>query len=76
MKPDYLIVGEPTELIFGRMQKGALKIDLISHGKAAHSGYPQMGKSAIDPLLDVLNDLRNEEWPSDPDLGSFFTHKH
>jgi acetylornithine deacetylase len=55
------------------MQKGALKIDLISRGKAAHSGYPHMGKSAIDPLLDVLSELRKEQWPNDADLGANFT---
>jgi acetylornithine deacetylase len=36
--PDYLVVGEPTELRFGHAQKGALKLRLNSRGKAAHSG--------------------------------------
>lgn len=26
-------------------------------------GYPELGKSAVEPLLDVLQELRNEKWP-------------
>ncbi|CAD5209816.1 unnamed protein product [Bursaphelenchus xylophilus] len=67
--PSYLIVGEPTELIFAHAQKGALKIRLISKGRPAHSGYPEKGRSAIHNLLDVLQDLRSHEWPRNDDLG-------
>ncbi len=63
------MVGEPTELKFAVGHKGAFKISLVSHGIAAHSGYPEMGKCAIEPLLDVLNDLRNAAWPEDELLG-------
>ena len=69
LNPDYLIVGEPTESKLGRRQKGILKIRLEGSGKAAHSGYPHTGESAIDPLLDVLQDLRNADWPKDEMLG-------
>ncbi|KAI6203328.1 hypothetical protein M3Y94_00543400 [Aphelenchoides besseyi] len=62
MHPDYLIVGEPTELKFGHAQKGALKIRLDAKGKAAHSGYPERGESAINKLLDVLSELRSQSW--------------
>jgi acetylornithine deacetylase len=33
-------------------------------------GYPHLGESAIDPLVDVLHDLKNEEWPSTEELGA------
>uniref|UniRef100_A0A0M3K2L8 M20_dimer domain-containing protein n=1 Tax=Anisakis simplex TaxID=6269 RepID=A0A0M3K2L8_ANISI len=67
--PEYLMVGEPTELKFGRLQKGAVKVTLKVHGKAAHSGYPHMGESAIDKLLDILQDIRSHKWPADEFFG-------
>lgn len=70
LNPDYLIVGEPTESKLVTRQKGILKIRLDCKGKAAHSGYPHTGKSAIDPLIDALADLRKVDWPGDSVLGA------
>lgn len=69
LNPDFLIVAEPTQSKLVSRQKGILKIRLDSKGKAAHSGYPHTGRSAIDPLIDVLSDLRKTEWPGDTVLG-------
>jgi acetylornithine deacetylase len=65
----YLINGEPTELKLGLATRGCFRVRLIAHGKAAHSGYPQLGESAIEKLLDVLVSLRAAAWPADPELG-------
>ncbi|VDM57983.1 unnamed protein product [Angiostrongylus costaricensis] len=70
LNPDYLIVGEPTEMKFATIQKGALKVIVRCKGIAGHSGYPSQGKSAIHMLIPVLNDILNYEWPSDAVLGS------
>uniref|UniRef100_A0A0R3Q498 M20_dimer domain-containing protein n=1 Tax=Brugia timori TaxID=42155 RepID=A0A0R3Q498_9BILA len=67
--PEFFMIGEPTELKFGRLQKGAVKVILKVQGKAAHSGYPHLGDSAIDKLLDILHDIRTHEWPSDKTFG-------
>ena len=69
LKPEFLIVGEPTESKLVRRQKGLVKVRLIQEGIAAHSGYPHTGRSALDPMLDVLADLRKEVWPADVTLG-------
>ncbi len=63
------INGEPTELQFVSGQKGVLKFTLSATGKCAHSGYPELGHSAIHTLLDVLQKLLTEPWPCDPRLG-------
>ena len=39
-------------------------------GRAAHSAYPEMGESAIEKLLGVLDDLRRVEFPRDETLGA------
>lgn len=67
--PAFLIVGEPTESKLVLRQKGILKVNLHASGKAGHSGYPHTGISAIEPLLDVLQDLRLEDWPGSEALG-------
>jgi acetylornithine deacetylase len=66
----YLINGEPTESKLALGSKGALRAILRARGRAAHSAYPEMGESAIEKLLDVLNDLRRADFPSDETLGA------
>ena len=65
----YTIVGEPTQNQLARAQKGALIANLAVTGRAAHSGYPELGVSAIDNLLKVLAEARNTDWGNDPVLG-------
>ena len=65
----YLINGEPTENKLCAGSKGALRFELVANGRLAHSGYPELGRSAIDTLLDVLEDLRRLTLPEDPLLG-------
>ncbi|KAJ3055439.1 hypothetical protein HK097_010472 [Rhizophlyctis rosea] len=66
---NYLIVGEPTELKLALGHKGVLKADIKVTGKAGHSGYPHVGRNAIDALVDVLGALKSAPWPHDPRLG-------
>jgi acetylornithine deacetylase len=69
-KSHYLINGEPTDLRLGAATRGAFRVRLTSTGKAAHSGYPELGESAIEKLIDCLNALRRAQLPSDDLLGT------
>ncbi|HSB55951.1 MAG TPA: M20/M25/M40 family metallo-hydrolase [Gemmatimonadales bacterium] len=69
-KGRFLVNGEPTENRLSLGQKGSLKVVLESQGRAAHSGYPELGRSAIHPLLDTLERIRRLPLPTDPMLGS------
>ncbi len=69
-KSRFLINGEPTELRLGSATRGAFRVRLKATGKAAHSGYPELGESAIDKLIDSLVSLRGAAWPSDSLLGT------
>lgn len=66
----FLINGEPTENTVALGCKGALRYEITAHGKLAHSAYPQLGRSAIHLLLDVLEDIRKISLPKDALLGS------
>jgi len=68
-KTRFLINGEPTELRLGAATRGCYRVRLTATGKAAHSGYPELGESAIEKLMDCLMALRAADWPSDPLLG-------
>ena len=65
----YLINGEPTDNRLGAATRGVLRVRLRTTGIAAHSGYPSLGRSAIEALMDVLVDLRAAPWPDDQVLG-------
>ncbi|HEY4322031.1 MAG TPA: M20/M25/M40 family metallo-hydrolase [Gemmatimonadales bacterium] len=69
-KGHYLINGEPTENSLVTAQKGTMKVQLRVTGRAAHSGYPHLGDSAIDRLLDALQRIRAIPLPADPLLGA------
>src|SRR5947209_3211457 len=65
----FLINGEPTENRLALGAKGALRYEITAHGKLAHSAYPELGRSAIHTLLDVLHDIRRIPLPEDALLG-------
>lgn len=46
-----------------------LKVKISCSGLACHSGYPHLGRSAIDPLVEVLHALKHRAWPSSQELG-------
>ena len=65
----FLINGEPTESKLATGAKGSLRVMLRTTGKAAHSAYPHLGRSAITPLLELLPTLAELDLPTDPALG-------
>ena len=66
---EYVVVGEPTGNKLARAQKGTFMAELSAQGRAAHSGYPEAGISAIEGLWKVLSDCRSADWGDDPLLG-------
>ena len=68
-KCEYLINGEPTDNDLAIGSKGSLRMLIKTKGKAAHSAYPEMGDSAIVKLLDILQDIRKIELPTDEFFG-------
>lgn len=59
--PTQALIGEPTELRVVAAHKGHLKLRLTFTGVSAHSGYPHLGRNAIEPAglaIAALRDLR------------------
>ena len=68
-KCEYLINGEPTDNDLAIGSKGAIRAMIRTTGKAAHSAYPEQGDSAIEKLLDILEDVRHTRFPNDDFFG-------
>jgi len=66
---EFVIVGEPTGNKLAIAQKGTLMVDFSFKGRAAHSGYPEEGVSAVEGLWKVLQDCAAADWGNDPELG-------
>ena len=65
----FLINGEPTESKLASGAKGSLRATIRTRGREAHSAYPQLGRSAIEPMLELLPTLKQLPLPVDPLLG-------
>lgn len=66
----FLINGEPTESKLAIGAKGSLRVHLRTRGREAHSAYPHLGASAIEPMLALLPTLHAVQWPTDDRLGA------
>ncbi|KAI9647171.1 hypothetical protein NHQ30_003554 [Ciborinia camelliae] len=69
-----VIFGEPSEhkLVLGH--KGALAYEIIAHGKAAHSSYPELGINANSILIKVLTAIDEMKLPGSTKLGETTTN--
>ena len=68
-KCEFMINGEPTDNELAIGSKGSARVFLRTKGIAAHSAYPEIGDSAIEKLLDILQDVRRIEFPNDDFFG-------
>jgi acetylornithine deacetylase len=65
----FLINGEPTENRIALASKGTLRVEVVAKGRMAHSAYPELGESAIEKLLDALENIRKIQLPAHPKAG-------
>jgi acetylornithine deacetylase len=68
-KCEYMINGEPTDNDLAIGSKGTFRLNIKTSGKAAHSAYPEEGESAIEKLIDILDDIRHTKLPNDEFFG-------
>lgn len=71
LKPDYVVIGEPTKLQVYRGHKGRVEMKVVARGKSAHAASNYMGDNAIYklvPIIDAISKLE-PELGDDPFLG-------
>lgn len=57
LQADYVVIGEPTDLVPVRAHKGHLAHRLCAHGHSGHSSNPAAGRNAIDGLHAAMSEL-------------------
>ena len=72
-EPDYVVIGEPTDLGVARAQRGRAELCLEVQGKAAHSAWPTEGRCAVEGFSRVYLALRKLVPPEHDGLGQGIT---
>jgi putative selenium metabolism hydrolase len=65
LKPDFVVIGEPTKMQVYRGHKGRVEMQVLARGKSAHAASNFLGDNAIYKLLPVIDALSKLE----PELG-------
>lgn len=71
VKPDLVVVGEPTNMRVHRGQKGRLEFTITATGRSSHGASNHLGDNAIYKLLPIIEAISGLEsaFKSDPFLG-------
>lgn len=68
-KPDYVVIGEASELNLNIGQRGRAEIVLETHGVPAHSANPDKGVNAVYHMSRLIDGLQALKAESHPALG-------
>jgi len=71
LKPDFVVITEPTNLKIYRGHRGRMEIEVSFKGVSAHGSAPERGKNAIYAASRACLEIEklNERLASDPFLG-------
>ncbi|MHA2343846.1 MAG: YgeY family selenium metabolism-linked hydrolase [Candidatus Hodarchaeales archaeon] len=71
IKPDYVVLTEPTNLEIAIGQKGRVDFKIETEGTSAHGANPDLGTNAIYKMLSIIEDIKDlqENMPVDPLFG-------
>ncbi len=68
VKPDFVVIGEPTMMRVYRGHKGRLELKVTAKGKSAHAASNHLGDNAVYKLLPIIAGIRDLE----PMLGNHY----
>jgi putative selenium metabolism hydrolase len=71
LRPDFVLLGEPTDLKVFRGQRGRMELEIITTGKSAHGAHNRRGINAIykmNPIVKAIEKL-NRSLPKVQPLG-------
>ena len=61
VRPDFVVIGEPTMMRVYRGHKGRVELKITAKGKSAHAASNHLGDNAIYKLLPVIAAIRDLE---------------
>jgi putative selenium metabolism hydrolase len=65
IRPDFVVVGEPTKMQIYRGHKGRVEMQVVAKGKSAHAASNFLGDNAIYKMLPIIDAISRLE----PELG-------
>jgi putative selenium metabolism hydrolase len=69
IRPDYVVIGESSELNLKRGQRGRAEVVVETFGKPAHSANPRAGINAVYKMAELIREISKLEAPSHPTMG-------
>ncbi|MFT8347940.1 YgeY family selenium metabolism-linked hydrolase [Clostridium saccharoperbutylacetonicum] len=69
VKPDYVVIGEASELNLKIGQRGRAEIVVETFGIPAHSANPEKGVNAVYSIAKIINKLQEIKYEEDGFLG-------
>lgn len=57
IKPDFVLLGEPTDLKIYSGQRGRMELKITTTGKSAHGAHNQKGINAIYKMMPIVADI-------------------
>ncbi len=72
IRPDVVILGEPTDLDIYRGHRGRLEATITTHGRSAHGAHAHRGVNALYKMAPIITDIKqlNGYLAHDDFLGS------
>ncbi len=71
VRPDFVVIGEPTNLRVVRAQKGRCELRVTAHGASAHGASHWLGDNALYKMAEIVRAIPalDARLPDDPFLG-------
>ncbi|MDP7643470.1 MAG: YgeY family selenium metabolism-linked hydrolase [Anaerolineales bacterium] len=69
VQPDFVVIGEATDLNLNRGGRGRAEIHVETVGEPVHSSSPHLGRNAVYAMMNVIETVRALDLPDDPLLG-------
>ena len=71
IKPDFVVLGEATDLQVSRGQRGRVEIRVTTHGRSCHACSPEQGRNAVNAAARLIfeTELLGPRLGNDPFLG-------
>jgi len=54
IRPNWVVLGEPTSMTIARGQRGRVELLVRTHGRACHASQPELGENAIYTALRLI----------------------
>jgi putative selenium metabolism hydrolase len=72
LRPDWVVLGEPSNLQLSRGHRGRVEMEVVTHGRSCHAAQPDLGENAVYSAARLIFNLEmlSEQLGYDAFLGS------